>query len=409
MINEILIFSVIAVIIFLGFGGEIFFKKTGISYFLFLILLGILLGPVFHVFPREPLIPVLGIFSSFTLIMVLFYSGMDMKIREVIRGSPRTLIQVTIYVVISIFSIGIFSHFVLGWDIIQALLFGSMIGGETTAAVVVPLTRGLALREKTVTFLTLESLVNSILSIVFFVAFLDLYKHGTTSWTVPVQSITENFLVGIFIGLSLSIVWLFVLRYLHTVKYTYIFTLGLLFVTYSITQILNGNGLIAVLIFGLLLGNEKSVLSRLRQKFTISEMSSQFKTFQSEMSFLMETFFFVFLGLTFVIKPSSVLSNLAVASAFFAILILIRYFATKISTKGSDLEKDRQIIVLICAMGIVPATLSIVGLNEGLPLADTFLNLVVYVIILTNVVTTAGVLWVSRKTKDKAPDNQSGR
>ncbi len=405
MINELVVFSVIAGIIFLGFGGEIFFRRTGITYFLFLIFVGILLGPVFHILPREPLIPVLGIFSSFTLIMVLFYSGMDMKIREVIRSSPRTFLQVIIYVLTSIFSIGLFGHFVAGWDLVQALMFGCMIGGETTAAVVVPLTRSLNLHQKTITFLTLESLVNSILSIVFFVAFLDLYKHNTTSWIVPVQSIVENFLVGIFVGFVLSISWLFVLRYLQNVKYTYVFTLGLLFATYSITQILNGSGLIAVLIFGLFLGNEKSVLMRLGQKFTLSVMSEQFNKFQSELSFLMETFFFVFLGLTFIIEPKTILSNLAIASIFFAILLTIRYAATKVSTRGSELAKDTKIIFLICAMGIVPATLSIVALNEGLPLANTFLSLVVYVIILTNIITTVGVLWISRRAKNQPATN----
>lgn len=122
MINELIVFSVIAGIIFLGFGGAVFFKRTGISYFLFLIFIGIILGPIFHVFPREPIIPVLGIFSSFTLIMILFYSGMDMKIKEVILGSGRTLAQVTIYVILSIFTIGLFAHFVLKWELVQSLI-----------------------------------------------------------------------------------------------------------------------------------------------------------------------------------------------------------------------------------------------------------------------------------------------
>src|SRR5579885_2107490 len=128
MINELLVFSVVAGIIFLGFVGEIFFKKTGISYYLFLIIIGVILGPIFDVFPREPLIPVLGIFAGFTLIMILFYSGMDMKIREVIKGSPRTMVQVTIYVVSSIFLIGFSLHFILKWDLIQSLIFGAMVG-----------------------------------------------------------------------------------------------------------------------------------------------------------------------------------------------------------------------------------------------------------------------------------------
>ena len=399
MISNVVVFSVVAGIIFLGFGGEILFKKTGISYYLFLLLLGIIFGPVLHIFPREPLIPVLGLFSTFTLIMVLFYSGMDMRIRDVISGSHRVLTQVVIYVIASIFAVGLFGHFVLKWDLIQSLMFGCMIGGETTAAVVVPITRTLKLQEKTIVFLTLESLVNSILSIVFFVAFLDLYQHGTTSWLVPLQSIGESFSIGIALGLGFSILWLFVLRYLQGYKYMYVFTLGLLFGTYTIVNILHGSGLVAVLIFGLLIGNEKSVLRRLRQKFSISDMSEQFKKFQSEISFLMEAFFFVFLGLTFVIELRTMAYNLAIAGAFLAILMTIRYYATKISTRGSDLQKDRQTIFLICAMGIVPATLSIVGLNVGLPLANTFLNLTVYVIILTNIVTTVGVLWSSRKAK----------
>ncbi|MHB8602574.1 MAG: cation:proton antiporter domain-containing protein [Nitrosotalea sp.] len=120
MINELIVFSAAAGIIFFGFAGEIFFKKTGISYYLFLIAIGIVLGPVFNVFPREPLIPVLGLFASFTLIMILFYSGMDIKIKEVIKGSPRTVVQVTIYVVSSIFLIGISLHFILKWDLALA-------------------------------------------------------------------------------------------------------------------------------------------------------------------------------------------------------------------------------------------------------------------------------------------------
>ncbi len=322
-----------------------------------------------------------------------------MKIKEVILGSGRTLAQVTIYVILSIFTIGLFAHFVLKWELVQSLIFGSMIGGETTAAVVVPLTRTLKLQEKTITFLTLESLLNSILSIVMFTAFLDLYKHGTTNWTIPLETIGENFVIGIAVGIGLSIVWLFVLRYLRDFKYTYVFTLGLLFTTYSITQVLQGSGLIAVLIFGLLIGNEKSVLPLLRQKFTISDTREQFNKFQSEMSFLMETFFFVFLGLTFLINPDKIIYDLALGLIFLAILLFIRFFATRISTRGSEIGKDKSLIFLICAQGIVPATLSIVALNEGLPLANTFLSLTVYVIILTNIVTTVGTIWVVKKIK----------
>ncbi len=406
LVNEIIFFSVVAGIIFLGFGGEIFFKRTGISYYLFLIVIGIVLGPIFNIFPRHPLIPVLGIFASFTLIMILFYSGMDMRIREVIRGSPRTVLQVTIYVVSSILIIGISLHFLLKWDLVQSLIFGSMVGGETASVVVIPLSRSLKLGQHTVTFLTLESILNSIYSIVFYEAFVDLYKTGTTNWIVPLASIGMNFTIGITLGIILSVVWMFVLRYFQDFKYTYVLTLGLVLITYAITQELHGSGLLAVLIFGLFLGSSKTILSRLRQGFDITGLKDQFYKFQGEISFLMETFFFVFLGLVFVIEPSKIFSNLVIGLLILGILMVFRFVATKISTRNSDLRADRNAILLICAQGVVPATLSISALGEGLPLANTFVGLAVYVIILTNIVTTAGSILITRKNR-KAENTSS--
>jgi potassium/hydrogen antiporter len=399
MVNEILFFSIIAGIILFGFGGEIFFKRTGISYYLFLILIGIILGPIFNIFPREPLIPALGIFSSFTLIMILFYSGMGMRIREVIQSSPRTLVQVTLYVVSSIFTIGLFCHFVLKWDLIQSLIFGSMVGGETASVVVIPLSRALNLCEKTVTFLTLESIMNSIYSIVFFAAFIELYHTGTTNWFTPLTTIGLNFSVGIVLGIAFSITWNFVLKYLKDFKYTYVLTLGLLLVTYSITEALHGSGLIAVLIFGLAVGNSKSISKFLGKRFDISDMHDQFNKFQGEISFLMETFFFVFLGLIFVIDSSKIFSGLILGLVVLGILLFFRFVATRLSTRNSEMSKDRHAIFLLCAQGVVPATLSVVALGDGLPLAGTFINLIVYVIILTNVLTTVGSIWITRKNK----------
>jgi len=402
VINEIIVFSAAAGIIFLGFAGEIFFKKTGISYYLFLISVGIVLGPVFNVFPREPLIPVLGLFASFTLIMILFYSGMDMRIKEVIRGSPRTVVQVTIYVVSSIFLIGFSLHFILKWDLLQSLIFGSMVGGETASVVVIPLSRSLRLGQNTITFLTLESILNSIYSIVFYEAFVSLYKTGTSNWTLPLITIGTSFSIGIVVGVGLSIVWMFVLRYVRNFKYTYVLSLGLLFVTYAITEVLHGSGLVAVLIFGLFMGSSKIILTRLGQKFDLADMNEQFYKFQGEISFLMETFFFVFLGLVFVITPSTILSNLMLGLLVIGILLVFRFIATKASTIKSELRKDQLAIFIICAQGVVPATLSIAALNDGIPLANTFVSIAVYVIILSNIVTTAGSILVARKNRKVA-------
>ena len=49
-----------------------------------------------------------------------------------------------------------------------------------------------------------------------------------------------------------------------------------------------------------------------------------------------------------------------------------------------------MVIVLMCAQGLGPATLAIIAVNPALPHADSNMNIVTYVIILTNIVTAIG-------------------
>src|SRR5207244_7771420 len=96
-------------------------------------------------------------------------------------------------------------HFLLGWDLLQSLIFGSIIGGETTAAVVIPLSRSLKLGDKTITFVSVESILNSIYSIVIFSALVAAYQTGTTNVSVALGTIASKFSVGIVAGGTLSL------------------------------------------------------------------------------------------------------------------------------------------------------------------------------------------------------------
>ena len=77
VLDVVSIFSIVTAIIVVGFAGELFFKKTGIPMFIFLIFMGILIGPIFGLLSRDSLLPSLGVFAELTLLMVLFYGGMD--------------------------------------------------------------------------------------------------------------------------------------------------------------------------------------------------------------------------------------------------------------------------------------------------------------------------------------------
>ena len=404
--TDTVVFGLVAGIIALGFGGELFFKKTGIPSFLFLILIGIIVGPILQIVSGNDLIPVLGIVANLTLIMVVFYSGMDTSIESVVSSGGRILVQVVLYVVLSTFVIGIVTSILFGWEIIQALIFGSMIGGETTAAVVIPLSRSLNLGEKTITFISIESVLNSIFSIVLFTAFLGTYQTGSLDLSTALVAIASRFSVGIVVGAVLSVAWIYLLNHIKEHKFTYVFTLGLLFATYSISNSLGGSGILSALIFGIMLGSYKLLnqLSKTRQ-IDMDPLGKQLGVFQGEISFLLETFFFVFLGLIFVVNPEQILTNLGIGVFLLLVLLAFRSLATMVSTEGSELQKDRLKIILLNAQGLTPATLAIIAVNAGLPLGNTFLNLVTYVIILTNIVTTGASIWIAREAKLKLKAN----
>jgi Na+:H+ antiporter len=393
MADAVSIFTLVAAIIIVGFTGELFFKKTGIPIFVFLILMGILVGPVLNLLSRTSLVPSLGIFAELTLLMVLFYGGMDTRIESVIKGGGRAFLQVTIYVLGSTVGIALAFFFLLRWDLLSSFIFASMVGGETTAAVVIPLSRSLKLPEVTVAFLTLESAMNSIFSIIIFFAFVGAYQTGTTNWAATFSTVASNFSVGIVLGALLSVGWVFALHRLQERKYTYVLTLGLIFLTYVISSRLGGSGELSVLIFGIVLG-DYPLLNRLtKRQLSMDVLQKRLRLFQEEISFLMETLFFVFLGLTFEITTSQIFYNLDLGIIVVLVLLLFRVLATSVSTRGSELQRDRGQIILMCAQGLVPATLAIISVNLALPHSDSFLNIVTYVIIITNVVASIGAIW----------------
>ena len=390
-------FFVVALIILLGFLGDQLFKKVKIPSFIFLILAGVLLGPVFNVISQGSLIPFLGIFAELTLVMVLFHGGMDLKLTTILKEGWRAFLQVFLYIGISIALVTTLVHFFLGWDLLLALIFGSIVGGETTVVVIFPLVRSMKLRNGTITFLSLEAALNSVVLVILFITFVGLYQSGSINLSSAVDSLVSNFSIGIIVGLVLSLIWLYTLNSVKKSEYAYVLTLGLLFLTFSLTNLVGGSGFLAVIIFGLVIGNHKFVSSMLKRKISIRPLEKQIFTLQGELSFLLRTFFFVFLGLILSLSYRTAFFGATVGLAIVVILMFSRYIASSVSTFRSDLARDRNLILIACAQGTTPATLAILALSYGLPLASSFLALVTYVIIFTNIITTVGAFSIARR------------
>lgn len=394
------VFAAVAGIIIIGFAGEFFFKKTGIPIFIFLILTGIIIGPILNIFPRQSLISVIAPFAELTLLMVLFYGGLGLKSSVVLTNGGRALIQAIIYVGLSSILIGTIGIFIMKWGALSSFIFASMISGETTAALLVPLSRWVKMSEATASFLKIEAEINSILLIVLFFAFVGVYTTPGMNLAAAISSVTSQFSNGIVLGAILSLAWIYILYRFQNQKFTYVLTLGLILITYSLTTQLGGNGTLAVLVFGIVLGNYVLVNKLFRRQMNLDSLQNQLGAFQQEISFLLTTLLFVSLGLTFFVSPSHIVTNLSIALVILLVLLSVRFLATRASTFQSSLSNEKRTILLMCAQGLTPATLAILAVSLQLTNSDTFVNIVTYVIILTNIVTTAGAI-LSRKAEAK--------
>ena len=198
------IFVFAGFIILVGFIGEQIFRKTNVPSFLFLILIGVVIGPVLRLITRNVLTPILGTVAEFTLIMVLFYGGMEINFKALLDSSGRAIAQVFFYVSIAISLITIFVNVFLGWSLIQSLIFGAIVGGETTTIVVFKLADYIGIKEKTAVFLKLEAALNSIVLVVLFVTFVGLYQTGSANIYSAMLGLSSNFSIGVVVGLILS-------------------------------------------------------------------------------------------------------------------------------------------------------------------------------------------------------------
>jgi cell volume regulation protein A len=120
---------------------------------------------------------------------------------------------------------------------------------------------------------------------------------------------------------------------------------------YAATHALGGSGLLAVLAFGLALGNLPSRGDMAKQEF-------EFLSFHSELSFLVRSFFFVLLGIIVefagkrYILPIFALLGAMLISRFLAVQL------SRIALRGIS-NKERELVFLMMPRGLITAVLAV--------------------------------------------------
>jgi cell volume regulation protein A len=393
-----------ALIILIGFAGNFFFKKTGLPDMLILIFLGALFGPVLGIFDPTSVTSFAPYIAALALAYILFDGGMGLNIKRVFFNSPKAVMLAILGFIFSVLGVCAFTVFVLNVPLVYGLLFGSIFGGSSSV-VVISLASKIKLSDKGCTVLILESAITDILCIVISLSILDVIVTGQANLAAIGIGIAGKLLIGLGIGVALGFGWLFALRKVVTLPFSYMLTLGIVLLGYALSESIGGSGALSALIFGLILGNERELFKLLRQilpqapgeEKTALAVSKGLKRFEAEIAFLIRTFFFVFLGVIFSFSSLSIIISGVILSI---ILLITRFGAVWVTTAKSTLEKERPIMTFVLTRGLAAAVLATLPAQYNLPYSDLFVNIAVIIIVTTAIIATVGSLAIARKSPD---------
>jgi len=322
-----------------------------------------------------------------------------MDIYEVVKFSGRAVLLAVIYFVLLVLGVILFAQFIFNLSWLQGLMLGTVLSG-TSAVVIIPLMTELKVDKQIALTLSLESVMDNFYIVVFFAA-LEAHLGQFPGFQDAFSAIASKFSVGMFLGFVVGVFWIKVLYVIRRERYTYMLSMAVLILMCVVSEALGGSGVLASLIFGLVLGNIKNITRITRMEMdskALDRLMRFLKRFQGEISFLIRSFFFVYLGLIYEVSGMSWLAAVFSGLALTIMNIFLRYLAVYIATFGSSMASKRGLMTLMCGKGLSSAVLSVVPLQYPLqfPNALIYTTSAVNIILLTNIVTSLSAFWMKK-------------
>lgn len=385
--------DVAQLVIFIGlliFVSHLFsgiFERKGIPDVLMLMLIGIIIGPLLHLITPESFGIVTGIFTTITLVFILFQGGLDLRF-ETMRSSLRGMSLITsINFAATTLVVGLIAWLLIDLEPIPAFTLGAILGG-TSSAVVIPLVKQLKLQESAKTILVLESALSDVLCIVFVLALIQAYTSDGIKIGTIIGNIISSFTLASLLGLVSAILWSVLLSRVRTINNSMFTTPAFVFVIYGIAESLGFSGAIAALAFGITLANIDRFRIRIVQKIVNSGLNTfndTEKQFFSEIVFLLKTFFFVFIGISIQFT-----NGWALLFGFFitVVIYLLRIPVVKFSIYEPLPTIDLTIMSTMVPKGLAAAVLANLPVQYNLPGGEMIRDLT-YSVILTSIILTS--------------------
>lgn len=320
-----------------------------------------------------------------SLNFILFSGGLDTNWSTIKPILWRGVTLSTLGVLLTAITTGLFVWMITGCTIYEGLLLGSIVS-STDAAAVFSILRGkrIALKGNLRATLEFESGSNDPMAYVLTIVFLTLVTNPEMSFVRIIPFFLTQMAIGAVGGALFALISKYII---NKIKLAYeglypVLVISLMFLTFSATDFIGGNGFLAVYLCALYLGNQE-----LMHKRTIMKM-------YDGLAWLMQIVLFLTLGL--LVNPSQIVPVIWIGLLVSIFLILVsRPISVLISLIPFKMPfRNRIYISAVGLRGAVPIVFATYPLIAGIDKASIIFNVVFFVAITSIIIqgTSLGII-----------------
>lgn len=384
-------------LVFLAHLVAALYQRTRVPDVLFLILVGLALGPLTGLLEPGDFGGVGPVFTAVTLVVILFQGGIALDLRDLRRAFTGSVAVSLMGFVASIVVVGAIAFGVLDLGVRRSIMLGAILGG-TSSIVVIPMVQQLRLGALARTVLAMESAITDVLCIVIALALLESLRLPGLDVGVLGGRVIAAFVLAAAAGVAAGLVWSVLLQRVRDLKTSTFTTAAFVFVVYGVIEVLGFSGAIAALAFGITPGNIE-VFHRLPVRrwlpATPVTLTETEKNFFAELVFLLKTFFFVYIGLSLVLRDPG---PLAIGLVVTVLLFAARAPVIRVSAPRAISAGDAALCSVIVPKGLAPAVLASLPVQQGIE-GGELIQSVTYAVVRFSIVGTATLVVLVERTR----------
>jgi len=333
--------------------------------------------------------------GMFALSVILFSGGLDTRFSEIKPVMWQGITLSTLGVILMALITGLFiwlltrnGAFSFTGSLALCLLLASTMSSTDSASVFNLLrTQKVGLKHHLRPLLELESGSNDPMAYMLTIALIQFCKFGELStWSIVLHFILQ-FVLGLLMGalIGRAAIWVINKIHLNNVALYPVIMLSIVFFTFSITELVKGNGYLAVYITGIIMGNTPFVRKR------------ECMRFMDGITWLCQAVVFLTLGL--LVEPHQLI-KVALPATLIGLFMI--FFARPLTVMITLLPfkkptfKPKLFASWVGLRGAVPIIFATYPVVAGVEGSDVIFNVVFFITILSLLIQGTTITWIAK-------------